>query len=235
MAGGNLVLAALASIPGRERFLPRVLSSLRGQVDRLCVYLNGYRTVPECVAEIADDYVVDPENSGAERKFHWAAQHDGIYLSCDDDIGYPADYADTMAAAVRRWSGKAIVTAHGRTYTARSKTVHEPEPGSVGIFSARVKEGHWVNHGGTGVMAWDASVVRMPTEWPDRNLADMQVAAWAQQERVPMWLVPHRSRWFNSYAPMDPNGVYCSSRAEGHRRRNELLVRTEWNLLRVAP
>lgn len=218
-------LAALASIPGRAQFLPRVLFSLRGQVNRLCVYLNGYESVPDCVRELADEHVLDVENRGAEKKFQWASSHAGVYLSCDDDLLYPQDYVATMCDAVRRWDGEAIVTAHGRSYEGAPTHVHQVAPGSVGVFTHKLTAGRWVNHGGTGVMAWDTRRVRVPSEWPERNVADMQVSIWAQRNGVPIWLREHPARWIRSLAGLDPQGIFITSRRDGHRKRNALLER----------
>lgn len=218
------VLAALASIPRRSHILPSVLASLRPQVDRLCVYLNGYAAAPSCVSDLADEFVLAPENEGAERKLHWADRCDGVYLSCDDDFVYTPDYAATMVEAVERWHGKAIVTAHGRVYTGKPGHVHDLSSKSIGTVFTRVKEGRWVNHGGTGVMAWDARTVHVPTEWAHMNMADLQLAVWAQHARVPMWLIPHKSSWLGSLAESDPNGLWRTSKREGHRRRSALLV-----------
>jgi hypothetical protein len=72
-------------------------------------------------------------------------------------------------------------------------------------------------------MAWDARKIRVPRDWQHRNMADLQLAVWAQRERVPMWLVPHRANWLRSFATMDPRGIFRTSQREGHRRRNALL------------
>lgn len=219
-----VTLAAVASIPRRAHLLPESLGSLRPQVDRLHVYLNGYDEVPDCVRDLADEYVLDRENGGAEKKLHWSDWNEGIYLSCDDDFVYVEDYVATMVAAVEQWGGRAIVTAHGRSYRGRSpRNVHDVVPGSLGIIHKRVDEGRWVNHGGTGVMAWDARVIRVPSSWPLKNCADMQLAIWAQNAGVPMWLIPHKAHWLRPLAMLDPEGIFKTAQREGFRRRNELL------------
>jgi hypothetical protein len=225
MSHGPPILAALATQPKRGHLLERALASLRPQVDSLHVFLNGFAAVPECVRALADEHVLSAENQGAERKLHWADGHDGIYLSCDDDFIYPQDYVETYVAAIARWDGRAIVTAHGRQYPERPANVGDILPGSVGIVHHRVKVGRWVNHGGTGAMGWDARRVHVPRDWPERNMADMQVSVWAQTAGVPIWLIPHRAGWIHSLAAVDPKGIYRTSQAEGHVRRNALLRR----------
>lgn len=234
-------LAALASIPERAHLLPRVLASLRPQVERLHVYLNGWESAPQCVLDLADEYILDPVNRGAESKLHWSSkpspQHnesvgDGfLHLSCDDDFCYLDGYVQTMAAAIDRWQGRAIVTGHGRVYRAGATHFHHVVPGSVGLFYKRVTEGRWVNYGGTGVMAWDTRYVQVPSEWPQRNILDAQVAVWAQRNRVPMWLVPHDGRWIKPLALIDPKGIFRTSCRESHTRRSALIASTTWELL----
>jgi len=211
----------------------RVLASLRPHVDRLHVYLNGYEAVPVAVEDLADEWVLGEDNAGAERKFWWAGRWDGVYLSCDDDIVYPPDYVPTMVDAAQH-AGRALVTMHGRTYLDRPRTVHEVAPGSIGKFHRRVDYGRPVNCGGTGVMAWDCRHVTLPTEWEHRNMADLQVAAWAQRNEVPMWLVAHQAHYFEPLALVDPQGLFKTSQRQRHARRNALLVeqgrRAPWRL-----
>ena len=219
------VLAALASIPERAHLLPHVLQSLRPQVDRLHVYLNGWQDVPPCVQELADEYFLDPNNGGAERKLFWSSLHQGIYLSCDDDFCYFRAYASTMRAAVEQWDGRAIVTGHGRTYRGTPEGWHNVVPGSIGNVHKHVPSGRWINHGGSGCMAWDTRRVHVPSEWPERNLVDAQIAVWAQRERVPMWLIPHSANWLRALAYLDPNGIFRMSQKDGHRRRSAHIAR----------
>ncbi len=232
---GARVLAAIASVERRAHILPKALASLRPHVDVLAVYLNGYRETPAAVAKLADIIIRDDENRGAERKFHWATEHDGIYLTCDDDFAYPADYVPTMVAAVKRWGGKAIVTAHGREYRGDPKAFHGFVRQRLGTVFHEVKRGYWVNHPGTGVMAWDTRTVPIPSEWPERNISDMQVAVWAQRNGVPIWLIPHRRGWLESFATLDPQGIFRTSQAEKHARRNALLQQVEWKLNTIDP
>ena len=190
-------------------------------MDRIAVYLNGYQSAPACVLELADVHVLDPKNSGAERKFWWAEQHDGIYLSCDDDIRYPADYVATMCAELAEHPG--IVSAHGRIYLGRPVDVNDVEGGSIGIFHKRVDYSRAINHGGTGVMAWDASATHVPSMWDHENISDMQIAIWAQLHGVPMWLVAHQAHWLESPTILDRGTIWNLSQVDAHRPRNKLL------------
>jgi len=223
-------LAALASIPTRAHLLPRVLEALRPQVDQIAVYLNGYAEIPPDVRALADLVIVDVDGGAAERKLHWAAAHDGLYLSCDDDLSYPADYVATMRAAVDEWGGAAICTVHGREYEGRPRDVHDVVVGSIGTYMMDVPRGRLVNHGGTGVMAWDARRIKVPSTWEHANMVDMQLAIWAQRRSVPMYLVAHASKWIDVLRPQDQTSLWRTSTRDGHDRRSRLLrTHTNWN------
>jgi hypothetical protein len=227
-------LAALAAQQRREHLLPAVLKSLRPQVDRLCVYLNGWAHVPACVRELADEHVLSAENTGAERKLYWADKWAGIYCSVDDDLLYPPDYVSRMVDAIERTNRRALVTVHGRVYLGRPNGINQVAPQGIGHYDRNVPCDRAVNHGGTGVMAWDAGQLKLPTEFPHRNMADLQVAVWAQQNHVPMWLLAHEVNWIKNLAMSDPDGLFRTSQREGHTRRSTLLEqqgnRSPWQL-----
>jgi hypothetical protein len=228
------VVVSIASQARREVLLGRTLESLRLQCDVLCVYLNGYAEVPGFARELAQHVVHDRANNGAERKFWWAQRFpDALCFTCDDDIAYPPDYVAVMRAALEEHPG-AAVTAHGRSFRGIPLSVHHVVPGSVGKFHRQVNVGSYVNHAGTGVLAWDARRLTVPDRWPLQNIADAQFAVWAQQARVPIWLVPHEAGWLSSPALRDPLGLFAASRQEGHARRSALLReqghRQDWEI-----
>ena len=221
-------LVAVATTAERAALLPRSLGSLRKQCDLLHVYLNGHADVPECVLDLADAHVRAAVNGGADRKFFWAHEHDGIHLSCDDDFVYPPDYVARMAAAVLRFEGRALVTAHGRTYP--------PHPTGMAdrVRSAMVRDlvpdGAWVNYAGTGVLAWDATRIQVPRSYPTPNRTDVQLSAWANRESIPIWVVPHTPDWLK---PIQHQGgsISADSRSERHATNNALLrAHGEWKL-----
>lgn len=221
-------LVAIATTAERAALLPKSLGSLRKQCDLLHVYLNGHSEVPECVLDLADEHVRSAVNEGADRKFFWAHQHDGYYLSCDDDFVYPPDYVARMVGAVEHWEGRALVTAHGRTWPARPKNMGDRL--RTAAVRELVRHGAWVNHAGTGVLAWDATQIKVPLSYPVPNRTDVQLSAWANRERIPIWVVPHNPEWLK---PIQHQGgsVSQASRGERHATNNALLVaHGEWKL-----
>lgn len=223
-------LVAVATTAERAGLLARSLGSLRPQCDLLHVYLNGHAEVPECVLDLADEHIRSAVNEGADRKFHWAHAHDGIYLSCDDDFLYPPDYVARMSGEVERLGGLAFVTAHGRCYPPHPRDAADQIPGRSATLNSHVPAGMWVNHAGTGVLAWDATRIQVPLEYPIRNRSDVQLSAWANRRGIPIWTVPHRPGWLRPI-PHHGGSVGKESRSEGHATKNALLLEHgEWRL-----
>jgi len=185
-------LAVLATVPGREVALRACLASLRPQVDQLRVVCNGFTEPPEAVLEFADDYLLDSaDQRGSAAKLFWARDWTGLYLGCDDDLEYPADYVATMLRWVKRWKGRALVTCHGRTLRPRSTSFLDASRASA---PQAANEGGWINYPGGCAIAFDTRLL-VPNWVPGKNLEEAHLAVWAQAERVPIWLVPHSAGW----------------------------------------
>lgn len=228
MSGGRAgTLVAIATTAERAALLPECLGSLRPQCERLHVYLNGHAKLPECVLDLCDVAVRSLSNQGADRKFWWAHEHAGIYLSCDDDFIYPPNYVETLAGEVERLGGRALVTAHGATYPARPRDVSDYIPATL---QTRVPIGRWVNHAGTGALAWDAGRIRVPLEFPVPNRSDVQLSSWANRQRIPIWTVAHEPGWLRPL-PHAGGSVTKDCREERHRTVNRLLAEHgEWKV-----
>lgn len=209
-------MAALATIPGRP--LGAVLRTLRPQVDTLVVFCNGFYTPPDEVLQYADDWDVDPENSAQDRaKFAWAATWRGVYLTCDDDILYPADYVSRHVAAIKRFGKAVISTAHGR--------IIKPEAENWGdqCRATRYWEaspGFWCNWAGTGVSAFHTTL-RVPPIWPGAETnADGYLARWCQERQVPIWCLPRHAGWIQPHPRRDWQAMFEADRSNEYANVN---------------
>lgn len=226
-------MAAVVTIPGRP--VERVLRSLRGQVDVLAVFCNGFMDPPAIVRALADLIATDPDDlRGSSRKLHWADQWDGLYLACDDDIEYPADYAKTMAREVARWDGVALVTSHGRVLRPYAKSFSDCH------YSARPfrdEAGRWLNYPGGGTLGWDSSVLHVPPDFPDlpKNREQLGVALWAQDHGVPIRLVAHSAEWLTPL-PVTGRTIWAEEKRAGFPA-NAIIAEAErpWTVFLPAP
>ena len=189
-----MITASLATIPGRRETLKRVVSSLLPQVDRLNVYLNGYGEVPDFLSgpKIRVARSEEHRDRGDAGKFFWENDYtdEGYRLTCDDDIVYPPDYAKCMVSAVERYDRRVVVTLHGavlkfpvRNYYA-DRVVHH--------CRTNVLRDAPVHVGGTGVMAWHSSAIRLSTkDFEKPNMADIWMALAAKRKGVPIIVLAH--------------------------------------------
>jgi hypothetical protein len=231
-------MAGMATIPGRSHLLEQVLTRLRPQVDSLAVYLGQYKEVPECVHRLADKWVLDPDDQlGSEGKLAWTHAWDGLYMAVDDDILYPVDYRERVQREVELFEGRAVVTIQGAAFPRHMESFTDP----------KIKWMRWNKTYGTGMwLSMPAGCftsfhtsLRFPVRWPERNADDHQIAVWAQQEKVPIWGLPHAADWCSYLLPKKDPKVYSIFREEkrnGFARRNRILSQVKsWKLHATSP
>ncbi len=216
-------LAAIATQPERLAKLERTLRSLRPQVTKLHVVLNGYTEPPDIVKELGDEWVCVPGNDDrAGAKFRWSETYGGLYLTCDDDIVYPPDYEAVVRRWVRRWKGQAIVTFHGRVVAPRARHVNEIVGPVVGFFLP-LNEGRWINYPGSGVMGWDTRL-GVPAHFDFQYDEEALVSRWAQERGIPIWAAPHPKGWIlDQNKPEDP-ATWKAEKADDWKRANAIVV-----------
>ncbi|MCB9550352.1 MAG: hypothetical protein H6705_00260 [Myxococcales bacterium] len=190
------VVAALATIPEREAGLSRVVASLRPQVDRLCVFLNGHRSVPAALVEAGVEVVHSDAHGlrGDAGKFFWCETPDAYLLTCDDDIVYPPDYTARMVDAIERYGRRAVVGVHGvrvrppvRSYYRDREVLH---------FRAALAADVGVHLVGTGCAGWFSGAVRVtPADFPRPDMADIWFGLLCQRQRVPVVAVARGAEW----------------------------------------
>lgn len=207
-------------MPGRATALAECLRSLRPQVDRLHIVCHDMTEPPDIVRELCDEWLCEPDARGSAAKLHWADQWTGLYLGCDDDLRYPDNYVAQMDRWVKRWKGRALVTCHGRVLAPRSK-------GFLDIVSAAAPRsqtsGSWLNYPGGCALAFDTRL-NVPARVPGKNLEEAWLAVWAQQHKVPIWLVPHGASWLR-YLLKDKNlpTIWAAEKGAGFANRNAII------------
>lgn len=215
-------LAALATVPGREMVLAQCLRSLRPQVDRLHVVCHDMTAPPQCVRELADEWICEPDTRGSAAKLHWARSHVGLYLGCDDDFHYPVNYVERMWHWVKRWKGKALVTCHGRIFTPHSRTFNH----AAAFWPPRgANDGAWLTYPGGCAMAFDTRL-EVPDVVPGKNLEEVHLAVWAQMRQVPIWLVPHKAEWLQYLMSEYKNipTIWAAEKKDAFASRNAVMT-----------
>lgn len=210
-----MIIAGMATMPGRELSLARCCWSLYRQVDRLVVYGNGYETAApfERVAGRVANILFVPGGTcdlGAAGKFlglelmtlpEWGPED--LYLSVDDDFIYPADYAATMARGQRAWRG--VVTLHGTIFPASMTGYGQRERHNI---MTTVLADLPVEMGGTGAMAFAPH--QLPLTLDDFTLGnnnDMELSWHARRHGLPIVTLAH-PRGYVRYKPPSGFNIY---------------------------
>jgi hypothetical protein len=133
-----------------------------------------------------------------------------------------------MHGYVKRFRGRALVTCHGRI-------LNEQSSGFVdAAFHAQAfgkTYGTFLNYPGACALAFDTRL-KVPTEYT-RNCEEAGLAIWAQEHRVPIWLVPHSPDWLKYLLPRDEKKtIWTEEKASGFARRNAVLAhhRAAWKV-----
>lgn len=187
------VRIGIASMPGREAALSRVLRILSPQADEIFVYLNGMESVPAEIEPQANVRFFTGPDLGDRGKFSFLEDFDGYFVTCDDDIEYARYHVSSIIDGIERYGRRAIVGWHGSIFT--DEFEHFYQPASRKVLSFRFLRGKdtVVHLLGTGVCGFHTDTVRPSfSEFVYPNMADAFLAIHAQRRRVPMVVLAHQ-------------------------------------------
>ena len=111
----KLVTANIATQPRRLNALSVMLESIKGQFDKVRVCLNEFESVPTWLTEIENlEATIPNKNLTDNGKFLGleTLTKPEYYLTLDDDIVYPKNYARKTVENIERFG--CIITYHGR-------------------------------------------------------------------------------------------------------------------------
>lgn len=211
-------VVGLASIPSRAQSLFDVVESLLPQVDEIRVFLNGYDSVPEWIKEKPRVNVFRSQDfadyGDAGKFFKIDPEEPEYYLTCDDDILYPVDYVDFMLKELLARSDRAVVGSHGvlikqplgKYYDESNRYVFRHVNGLSYPTSVHVL--------GTGTTAFRTDILGMRfRDLQAPNMADIWLAARAQQLRIPLISVPRLPGWLTQNpAASESESIYSASK-----------------------
>lgn len=236
-----MIVAAVATMPERLLYLENVVRTIRPQVDILRVYLNNFVERPAFLTEeegrLSHEAAGDLGDLG---KLYWLDGKEGTghshYMTLDDDIGYPADYAARMVSEFDARGGKAIVGVHGSEFddpivdfvTSRKDRFRFYQ----GLDTPR--RAHIL---GTATTLLSRATIQLDIskDFPLRNAADLQLAVAAQKQRVPLVAVPRPEGWLTELRPWTEEGfsIWKQTKEDGQSKPQTYLAQTaieQWQL-----
>lgn len=193
------ICASMASVAGRDEMVVDAVLSLYPFVDKVRVYLNGYDKVPEGLklprVEIARSQQYGDD--GDAGKFFWVENKEfNLNLVCDDDMMYPADYAEKMVAALARYDNKAVVGLHGILLKQPTPAYYNEKHRHVRRFLHATDADYQVHILGTGAILYDARTLKLSRrDFQYRNMGDIWLMQQAQAQGVPAVCIARPRNW----------------------------------------
>lgn len=186
-----MITAQIATLPDRVESLKLVVESLRPQVDRLFIALNGHKEVPEFILKDPFiEYKLLDNSLGDAAKFYDIEKQEGYFFACDDDLIYPETYVQDMIKKVDQYG--AVVTLHGRSFLSRPVASYYKSANIKYYCRYDVYGDHVVDVGGTGVMAFHTDNFKLKlSDFKRANMADIWVAKQVHEQKVNIIVVQH--------------------------------------------
>jgi hypothetical protein len=229
----------MATMHSRLDSFRAALPAIVPQVDRLYLFLDGHAAVP--------DFVVDPRiivmRSSEEGPLHCSGRflglvreaEDCIFVTFDDDIVYPPDYVATLAAALARFRGRAIVGFHGVSFAPPfGSYLHDR---TICHFQAGLSHDVRVDLLGTGTTAFVASRLPLdPRRWPSGTMDDLIVSLTAEDRGIPRVALARRPRYLLAIEQSQADSIYAATQRDETvqtqymRSLMDLESRSPWGL-----
>lgn len=190
------VRVGIATIPGREDSLRRVLDALSPQVDEIFVYINGFDESQVELHPKGNVRFFTGPDFGDRAKFLFTQGFRGYYLTCDDDIEYPDFYVDSIVSGIESYDRRAIVGWHGSIFSESFRDYYNSKSRKVLSFSSLRGRDTFVHALGTGISGFHTSTLHISIhDFEAPNMADVFLALKAQRNDVPMVVLRHERGW----------------------------------------
>lgn len=224
----------MATIPGRERSLKETVASLIGQVDKLYIYANNYKSVPDFLNQdkikvfISDDWLGDLGDSG---KFFNCHTYKGYHFTVDDDIIYPGDYVSKTIESIDKYERRYVLSYHGRIFN--DLPVHNYYHCHTAAFSCfhQVDKDVFSHIIGTGVMAYHSDTILIKlSAFEVPNMADIWLSKYCQENNIPRVILNHPAGWIKQSGKEDKSkSIYFKNHAKCDKQ-TEILNSVAWSL-----
>lgn len=201
------IIANIATTGDRSEHLKRAVDSLIKQVDRINIYDNSK------MPDLADN-----------GKFYFLQFQEKpvYYLTCDDKIRYPSDYAQRLVDAIEKH--QCIVTYHGRKLVRNQRSFYKGNHKEY-HFLGDVHQPAIVDVPGTGVMGFRTDYFNPENLWssPDKRMVDLLFGLEAKKEKKKIICDVHSRIWLKSVYLRNSISVKMTKPGANESRQVELM------------
>lgn len=186
------IFMGMACQPQRFSNIPFILKRVLPQIDKLFVYINGGKVIPELLKNNPKIvYELSTINKGSNMKFWGVNKIDKGYFFCvDDDVFLAVDHVKRMIDTMQKYDNKIITCLHSHTFDFTSSkvwpTLYIPTP-----FYCELKKEQRVIFPGTGSFGFHFPEFSFTPEdeIPYMNMDDTLVGIKAMKEKVKIYSI----------------------------------------------
>lgn len=240
-------IVVMATFPPRKEGMLRVVNQLLPQCDKMCIYLNGYDSVPEELPKsdkleliLAGPNSEHPDIS-SKAKHHWLDIYpDSYYLTVDDDINYPDDYCEKMVSSIEKYGRKAIICCHGARYKvkdgsipsnslARAHKIYYP-------YQRELKQDTIIHEPGNGCSGSHPKSIGLTSDCSIGDLHsgdDGDIGLFSQRNRVPVVCIKRCKEWLTPMPDVWPIGAQHMDIDKVKLQSDKARSWTDWKLFPV--
>ena len=178
----------------RTESLIRTLESIINQCDEINVALNDHymEEIPDFLHHNKINLFFTDNSIGDAFKFLNLEKVDGYYFSIDDDLIYPPTYVSDTIKRCKEFNNKKVVTYHGRNFPSFPISSYYRSASERYSCLSKVKNDVKVQFGGTGVMCFHTSLIKIPIDYfKNANMADVWIGKYCIENNIEIICLKH--------------------------------------------
>jgi hypothetical protein len=142
--------------------------------------------------------------------------NEGYFLSIDDDLIYPPNYVEYMVGKSKEYGDNKVITLHGRNFSKFPVGSYYRSATERYSCLTKVKNDVKVQFGGTGVMCFHSSLLKIPLSYfRAANMADVWVGKHCIENNIEIICAKHDEGYIGYTKPT--NTIY-----EEHSRNDRI-------------
>lgn len=190
---GERIIVNVASYKRTESLI-RTLESIINQCDEINVALNDHymEEIPDFLHHNKINLFFTDNSIGDAFKFLNLEKVGGYYFSIDDDLIYPPTYVSDTIKKCKEFNNKKVVTYHGRNFSSFPISSYYRSASERYACLNKVKNDVIVQFGGTGVMCFHTSLMKIPINYfKTANMADVWVGKYCIENNIEIICLKH--------------------------------------------
>lgn len=234
----DLIIFNVCSIPARESSLKKSINSIIDQCDKINVYLDGYKEIPEFLEKYSNKCkIIQSEKTESLRdngKFlalqdFTNSGKNAYYFTIDDDIIYPPDYTNHLIKKIEYYSREAVIGVHGVILKNNPKSYFS-DGRIVYSFTKSLEKDVAVNILGTGTIAFHTSIFKKfnINYFRDTGMVDILFAIYCKEQNIPQISINRLDSWLIDQNPTPEQTLYHEFKDNDSKQSIHVSAHSPW-------